>query len=134
MLRKLTEHLHCSSRPARRYEALASAAHRAARVARRSLLQHGADDPCAALRLCVGLCGGDAHGVQGISQAVPRLLRCRGDDGVWDGGAVLRMHRLRLDETACHVHCRPGRGLDARAPQNVGTRTAPAAARHSPSS
>lgn len=107
VLRDMTDTLSCTRSPSRRYEALVHCAHRAARVARRSVLQHAADDHRllaeAALRLYVAPRDGHEGDVQDLNEVVPRLLRYRStDDGGWDHKALFRMHRLRLEESMCH--------------------------------
>lgn len=89
-------------------------AHRAARVARRSLLQRAADDPRllaeVALRLYVALRDRHVQDIHDLSIAVARLCGfvCAGT-GVWDSAALLRTHRAKLEESVCRDMAALGR-------------------------
>lgn len=107
ILAGMTDDLDCTRNLARRYDALVKCAHRAARIAQKSVVQHAPDDPRllaeAALRMYVALRDGVGSVVQDLVAAVPRLMRCRCDEtGTWDPKALLRMHRARLEESICH--------------------------------
>lgn len=62
--------------------------------------------------------------VQDLTEVVPGLLQYRSaDDGGWDHKALLRMHRLRLEESICHTTwlCWK-KGQDAGEAQGIGKR------------